>query len=181
MEKKRIGDFFVEKSILTLQEKNHVLEYALQGGKSFGEAGLELGLISREDMIEVFGPNFEIDFFYLDPRYFPAATRSALSPEEILRYGALPLGYKRKSGFLSQKKVINVGFLNPGDTATVEAVKTLLTQRLAKEGVVDIKIFLLLSDQFLDVLRISYGKDRAFLEACPAGTLDPVLQLYLSN
>lgn len=180
MEKKKIGDFFVERKILTPEEKSHVLDYAHHSGKSFGEAGLELGILSRDDMIKVFGPSFEIDFFYLDPKYFPAVTKEALSVNEILRYGALPLGFKRKSGFLSQKKSVNVGFLDPGNEANVGSVRDLLLSRLAKDGVTDIKIFLILSDQYMDVLRNSYGKDRQFLQGCDPAELDPVLQLHLS-
>lgn len=181
MEKKKIGDFFVEKKILTPEEKSHVLDYAHHNGKSFGEAGLELGLLTREDMIHVFGPSFEIDFFYLDPRYFPAATKDALTLQEILRYGALPLGFKRKSGFLSKKKTINVGFLDPGNEETVQAVRAALLGRFGGEGVTDIKIFLLLSDQYMDVLRMSYGKDHSYLQGCDPAALDPVLQLHLSG
>jgi hypothetical protein len=178
MEKKKIGDFFVERKILTPEEKTHVLDYAHQSGKSFGEAGLELGVLTREDMVKVFGPSFEIDFFYLDPRYFPAATKGALTVEEVIRYGALPLGVKRKSGFLSKKKAINVGFLDPGREETVEAVRSILLKRLENEGVTEIKIFLILSDQYMDVLRTSYGKERSEIERCE---LDPVLALHLGE
>ncbi|MGZ3694536.1 MAG: hypothetical protein ACXWQO_10175 [Bdellovibrionota bacterium] len=181
MERKKIGDFFVEKKILTVEEKNHVLEYAQQHGKSFGEAGLELAMLTREDMIKVFGPSFEIDFFYLDQRYFPVATKDALTMEEILRYGALPLGFKRLSGFLGHKKALNVGFLDPGNEESVSAVRAILLKRLEKEGVTDIKIFLLLSDQYLDVLRTTYGKDRAnLLDSSPA-QLDAVLAMHLNG
>jgi hypothetical protein len=181
MERPKIGDFFVEKRILTVEQKNHVLEYAHQSGKSFGEAGLELGVITRDDMVRVFGPSFEIDFFYLDARYFPAVTKDALSLDEILQHGALPLGFKKKSGFLSQKKAINVGFLDPGRAGNVEAVRELLLRRLADAGVTEVKIFLVLSDQYLDVLRSVYGKDRTYLRGLEPGALDPSLALQLSD
>lgn len=171
----------MERGILTPEERKHVLEYAHQTGKSFGEAGLELGLITHEEMVRVFGPSFEIDFFYLDSRYFPAATKGALTPEEILRYGALPLGYKKKSGFLSKKKAINVGFLDPGNEAQVGAVRELLLNRLGSEGVTEVKTFLVLSDQYVDVLRDNFGKDRTALRGLDPAALDPVLALYLSE
>jgi hypothetical protein len=181
MEKKKIGDLFVEKKILTPEQKTHVLEYAQQHGKSFGEAGLETGLLTREDMIQVFGPSFEIDFFYLDPKYFPLATKEALTTAEILRYGALPLGFKRLSGFMAKKKQVNVGFLDPGNQESVQAVRAILLKRLEKEGVSDIKIFLLLSDQYLDVLRLSYGQERAALQGQNPEQLDPMLLLNLNG
>jgi hypothetical protein len=181
MERRKIGDFFVERSVLTLEEKNHVLEYAHQSGKSFGEAGLELGLLKREEMIRVFGPSFEIDFFYLDPRYFPVVSRDALSVPEILRYGALPLGFKKVSGFLSRKRVANVGFLDPGNKESVSSVRNILRERLGKDGVSDIKIFLLLADQFMDVLRESYGQHRSQLQGLDPEKLDPVLALSLNQ
>lgn len=181
MERPKIGDFFVEKEILTVEEKNHVLEYAHQAGKSFGEAGLELGLLTREDMISVFGPSFEIDFFYLDSRYFPVATKGALTIEEILRYGALPLGYKNRASFLSKKKAINVGFLDPGNESNVSAVRDILLKRLGKDGVTEVKIFLVLSDQYVDVLRSHFGKDADSLRRLDPAALDPVLALHLSE
>jgi hypothetical protein len=160
-----------------LWRRDEILDLAHKTGQSFGEAGLALGLLSREDMIRVFGPGFEIDFFYLDPRFFPQATAGALTVEEILHFGALPLGFKKKSGFLAKERFLNVGFLDPANKATVSAVEALVAGRLRGENVVGIKIFLLLADQFLNVLREVYGKERSFLQAHDQAALDPALRL----
>ena len=180
MERKKIGDFFVERKILTPEQKDHILDFSRQTGKSFGEAALELEILTRDDMVEVFGPGFEIDFFYLDPRYFPAVTKDTLTIDEILRFGALPLGFKR-SGFLSQKKHVNVGVLNPSDTKAMGELRSILLNRLEKEGVTDIKVFLILSDQYLDVLRMFYATERQQVAARDPNALDEVLRLYLSQ
>ncbi len=181
MEKRRIGDLFVEKKVISLEDKNRILEHAHLNGKSFGEAGLELGMLKREDMIRVFGPSFEIDFFYLDPEYFPVATVKALSIEEILRYGAMPLGFKKKSGFLSKNKYLNVGFLNPANKAAVQAVESLVIRRLENENVTSVKIFLIIADQFVDVLRSVYGKDDAYIEGQNPADLEPLLRNYFGR
>ncbi len=181
MERRRIGDLFVERGIITPEERTKILEHGQKAGKAFGEAGLELGLITREEMVKVFGPNFEIDFFYLDSKYFPAVAKDILSLDEILRFGALPLGFKKKNSFLSSKKIANVGFLDPGNDDSVNKVRSILLERLSPEGVSDVKIFLLLSDQFLDVLQNIFGKDKAIIKTLDPSALDRVLALHLRD
>ena len=114
MKKKlRIGEFLVSKKILTPQQVDRILEYSKMRGLRFGEAGLELGYLSREAFIQVFGPNFEVDFFHLNPNYFPELTKDLIPLEMVLRYGVLPLGFKSEFGFFRRRKHVNLGFLSP--------------------------------------------------------------------
>ncbi len=179
MDKKRIGDYFLEKGILSEHDKNHILKIAHQTGKSFGEAGLDLGLIKREDMVKVFGPSFEIDFFYLDAKYFPLVTKHALELPEILRFGTLPLGLKKREGFLSKGKLLNIGFLNPSNQQNVKEVEKIVRQKLHTHQVTDIKIYLILADQFLHIVREVYGLD--IQSANSDFEFDEVLKLFLDR
>ncbi len=179
MDKKRIGDYFLEKGILSEHDKNHILKIAHQTGKSFGEAGLDLGLIKREDMVKVFGPSFEIDFFYLDAKYFPLVTKHALELPEILRFGTLPLGLKKREGFLSKGKLLNIGFLNPSNHQNVKEVEKIVRQKLHAHQVTDIKIYLILADQFLHIVRDVYGLD--LQSANSDFEFDEVLKLFLDR
>lgn len=179
MDRKRIGDYFIEKGILSEKDKNHVLKVAHQTGKSFGEAALDLGVISREDMVRVFGPSFEIDFFYLDSKYFPLVTKSVLDLEHILKYGTIPLGLKKKEGFLSKGKFLNLGFLNPSNKDNVKEVESIVRQKMTDHFISDIKIYLILADQFIHIVKDIYGLD--LYSAQPHHEMDEVLKLFLER
>ncbi len=57
---------------------------------------------------------FPVDWFHLDPEYFPQDTRSLFTAADVLQYGILPLGKKHaRAG--EGKQILNVGFVNPGN------------------------------------------------------------------
>jgi hypothetical protein len=180
MERKRIGDYFVEKGILTEKDKHHILSVANQSGKSFGETVLDLGLVTRKDMVKVFGPNFEIDFFYLDSKYFPMITKSVLEIEQMLKYGCMPLGLKKKEGFLSRSKSLNLGFLNPSNRNSVNEIEKIALKKLASHHVSDTKIYLILADQFIEVIREVYGFNLSH-DSSNHKELDEILKLFLDR
>lgn len=171
---KRIGEYLVERKVLTPSEVEQVLEYGRREGLRFGEAGTKLGLLSEESLVKVFGKNYRVDFFHLDARYFPRQTQALISIESVLRYGVLPLGVKTR-GLFGKRKVLNLGMLDPGRLDAVAAV-----QREA-QGVSGTQVFLVLADQFLEVLRSVYGLTEAQIAAKAQAELDPTLTLFLDE
>ena len=90
--RKRIGDLLLDKGAITPGQVEDILKYSARSGLRFGEAALELKFVTRERMVEIFGPHHEVDFFHLEPEYFPLHSRDALDLNTILKWGVLPLG-----------------------------------------------------------------------------------------
>lgn len=176
----KIGQFLVEKGVLHPEQVQEVLSYSGRTGMRFGEAALELKLLTREQLVDVFGPGFQTAFFHLDTDYFPAQTRDLITLSEALQYGVLPLGYKTEAHLLKRHKVLNLGFLDPSKTEQVKKVESLVLPRAAKETQ-GIKIFLVLADQFLTVLRDHYGLSDGALQSVPSDALDPILCMELGR
>lgn len=173
MSRKRIGSLFVDRGLLSEADTDRVAEYAERSGQRFGDAALEMGLVKRDDLVDLFG-NSDAEFFYLDTRYFPETTKFLLTPEEMVRYGALALGTKKHSGLFRSGHSVNIGMLNPADTAALKAVEKLVKERSEAVG---IKVFLVLADQFLDALKTVYGKTEDSFN----GPVQETLALYLDR
>jgi hypothetical protein len=170
--RKRIGTLFVEKGLLNESDTDRIAEYAERSGRRFGDAAQELGLVKREDLVALFGKS-DADFFYLDSRYFPETTKNLLSPDEILRFGALPLGSKKSTKLFRSGTIVNVGMLDPSDTSAIKAMEAIFRSRGNALG---IKVFLILADQFLDALDRVYGQKEEDFQGKP---LQETLALYL--
>ncbi|MGZ3688613.1 MAG: hypothetical protein ACXWP5_16630 [Bdellovibrionota bacterium] len=178
--RKRIGEFLVDKGVLKQREVDEILMYSLKSGLRFGDAGMELGILTRERLIAVFGPNFRIDFFQLEPSYYPALTRDLFPVEALLKFGALPLGFKSEAGFFRTKRKLNLGMLDPGNSRSVEELEKLARSKLP-EGIAGVRIYLILPDQFLDVLEVAYQVSEAAIRAKNPAEIEPALALYLEN
>lgn len=182
MPTKRIGEFLIEKGLLTQAEVEQTLKHGRQNNQRFGEAALELGFLNPEKLIRVFGPDYRINFFYLHPDHFPKETKNLLTPEEILRFGVLPLGFKKEfRWFRRPRELLNLGLLNPGNPKRLDELDELVRSRLKSEKYQRIQVFLILADQFLGVLRSAYGLKVEDLESKPEGELDPTLTLFLQK
>ncbi|MGE0616347.1 MAG: hypothetical protein AB7P04_11970 [Bacteriovoracia bacterium] len=180
--KKRIGEFFIEKGLIRPDQLDSVLKYSQQSGLRFGEAAREMGLITTRDMVKLFGPNYAIDFFNLDTRYFPEVTKTLFTTEEMAKLGVLPLGFKTRYRFFRRSKVLNVGLLTPADKATAHAVEKMAKERLGKENSISgLKIYLILADQFIDVLGLVYGVPESTLAKLGAGNLNPTLAVFVDS
>lgn len=177
MSQKRVGNYFLEKGLITPTELEHILDHSKKTGLRFGDAAKDLGIVQTSDLIKVFGPSWETEFFYLDPTFFPQSTKDVFQVPEILKFGVLPLGLKKSFGLFKRGKFLNIGVLNPGDLQNIKNIEHLAKKRLEKENLLGVKIFLVLSDQFLDVLREIYGKSESDILA-EAG-VDQVLAHYL--
>lgn len=182
MKKKlRIGEFLVSKKILTPQQAERILEYSKMRGLRFGEAGLELGFLSRESFIQVFGPSFEVDFFHLNPNYFPESTKDLIPIEMVLKYGALPLGFKTESRFFRRRKLINVGFLSPYRKNFLAEVEKFVLDHREGQTFEAVRIYLILADQFLKVLKKTYGISEDQIRKMNPETVDPTLLMFVDE
>jgi hypothetical protein len=90
----------------------------------------------------------------------------------------LPLGYKSEWGFFKRGKVLNLGMLDPGRKDAIVAAQ----KEASLEGnATSTRIFLVLADQFLDVLQSVYGLSADDLAARSPDQLDPTLGLFLGE
>ena len=147
----KIGEFLVEKGALTPAARDQVLAHQKTVGLRFGDAALDLGLLKEQDLIRIFGKDFRIDFFYVSAEYFPQNTINALTLEDMLHFGVLPLGVKKTSRFFRSIKQLNLGLLEPGNTQTIQ------TLRKHVQGFDTLKPYLILADQMMSVLNQHYG------------------------
>ena len=177
----RIGDFLVEKKVLNKAQVQQILDHAKTNRLRFGEAALELGILDEEKMIRIFGRNYSVDFFHLDPNYFPKETREVLSPDFMLKYGALALGFKTEYRFFKPRRVLNIGLLDPGQKQTIREVEEAAEKSLGSEAFAGVKIFLILADQFLDVVNAVYSINELQIGQRPTQEVDKTLALFLGE
>lgn len=155
--RKRIGDYLMDKGILTKDQVKEILKYSKSVGLRFGEAGMELGVIKKDDLLKLFGPSFGVDYFHLEPEYFPAETKEIFPIPYMIKHGVVPLGFKTEYKFFRPKKQLNLGFLSPSDRSHVREVEGYAMSHLNDPSVIGVKNFLILAEQFLNVLSKVYG------------------------
>lgn len=155
--RKRIGDIFVEKGLLSQEQLVQALDVAKTSGVRLGDAAVQLGFIKPKTLEKMFGKSNKEDFFYLDVNFFPEITQNLFDIPTMLKHGVLPLGFKTEMKFFRTKKLLNLGLLNP---ATAEErlpeLKALAQQKLGADSFQDVKVYVILADQFLDVLARKY-------------------------
>jgi len=179
---KRIGDFLVDRGLLTKTHANLISEHGQKNGLRFGDAAVELGLLKREQLIELFGANHhDIDFFNLEVQYLPKETQNLVSPSLLLQLGAIPLGFKKTQGLFRTKKVLNIGVLDPGRQDSVLGIEKAVRERLGENAFTSAKVFLVLAEQFLDVMQEVYGVDQEKIRREDPAKLDGTLTLFLEN
>lgn len=179
--RKRIGDLLLEKGLINESQVQQVLNHSKSSGLRFGEAAMDLGLISLEQVIELFGPNYAVDFFHLDPEYFPENTKNLLTPEQMVRLGVVPLGFKTEGGLFRKRRVLNIGMVNPANSNALMEVENLARARLAKGEIQGTRPYLVLADQFIELLKTVYKMDVDQLRAQPPHSKDETLALFLEN
>ena len=176
---KKIGDFLLDLGVLTEKQVGEIVRYARSTGTRFGEAAVRLGLLRNDVPLRPYGLSYKIDFFHVNPKYFPVATRDLMPVEMIVRYGALPLGFKTKAKFLSSEKHINVGFLDPTQKESLTSVEAAI--RTLDPSFAGMKIYLILADEFIEVLRSTYGLDEGHLQERFHSVMNRTLKNYLSS
>lgn len=184
--RKRIGEFLVEKGVIPESQVEAILKHGAREGLRFGDAALDLGIVSQDQMVSIFGPSYAIDFFHLDSQYFPATTRDALPLDFVLKHGVLPLGMKTERKLFRLRKQLNLGFLDPAradaKAIAAEALR-LASSRLGTESAAlsGTTAFLVLPDQFIEVLAGAYGAGEEDLAARDPVLLDPLLSMFLGK
>lgn len=186
---KRIGDFFVEKGLITPAQVQDILTYSSQNKIRFGEAAVALGLVTYTDLIRVFGPHWSVDFFHLHPNYLPESTRKLFPTDFLIQYGCVPLGFKKTFQLLKFKstKVLNIGFLNPSNATAIKEAEAMarkswntLSENAANEFG-GLKVYLVLGDALLDVFEKCYGITAAQLRSLPKDQVSETLQEFLAQ
>jgi hypothetical protein len=178
--RKRIGEYLVERGILLPDQVEQILAFGRTSGLRFGEAGMELGLLNRQAMIDAFGKSYLIDFFHLDSRYFPQVTRDLLPVEAIVRFGALPLGYKTVPGLFRSRKLLNLGLLDPARQDVVDAV-TEVVRPVVGEALAGVKTYLVLASDFVPLVDKVFALSPAALAELPSEKVDPTLKMFLDS
>lgn len=176
--RKRIGDFFIDKKVLTPAQVEQVVEYGKRENLRFGEAAIALDFLTEAKLAQLFGKNHKVDFFHVEGQFFPKNSRDVLSLETVLRYGVLPLGFKSEYGFFKPGKTLNLGMLDPG---RVESLQTAEVEAKKKSDMTRTKIFLVLAEQFLEVLQHVYGVGMQDLLKRSPDTLEPTLVMFLEE
>lgn len=98
-----------------------------------------------------------VEFFHLQPDYFPETTKDFFTVDEILQYGILPLGLKTNRSLGSKGQLVNVGFLRPRETPIVAQVTQLVREKHPSlSGLVRYQIRL---DEYLTILEKIYTID----------------------
>ncbi len=176
-----IGQFLVEKGLINQSQIPIILAYAKKNNLRFGEAALAMQLFTRDELIQVLGPNYLIDFFQLDPTYYPQATKDLFPKDVLLKYGVLPLGYKTEYKLFRSKKILNIGLLDPAQKEIATQIENLAQEKLGKNSISSIKVFLILADQYLDILNSVYGMSEEEIRRQDLQKLDPTLSMFLEK
>lgn len=179
--RKRIGDIFVEKGLITPNQLAQTLDFAKQNGIRLGDAAVKLGFIKPKALIQIFGPSNSEDFFYLDVNFFPVITQGLFDIPTILKYGVLPLGFKTDMKLFKTKKLLNIGLISPEkrDT-TLPELERLAKAKLGPNAFQEFKIYLILAEQLVEVLEKKYAFPEENLRAAD-GDMDERLILFLDS
>lgn len=153
--KKRIGALFVERGLLTRTQVDEVLFHSQKTGLRFGDAALDLGLVNKHDISRLFGAGHRVDFFYLDPRYFPETTRDIFSLETLIQNGILPLGIKTERKWFKKTATLNVGMLSPDQKPILETIEKLAREKNPQINAV--RPYLIIPEQFMTILETVYN------------------------
>jgi hypothetical protein len=155
----KIGTFLVEKGYITQEQVREIRVHSEKTGKKFGDAAVELGYITQEQLQELFGDNHTFNFFHIDTKTFPRTTLDLFTIEDVLRCGCMPLGFKTEFDGPKEERVLNLGFLDPGETANVQVALGLVKGKdFGKAGrPKGVDPYLLLPDQFVEVIATVYA------------------------
>jgi hypothetical protein len=128
----------------------------------------------RESLNRRLAPALGADFFNLEAGYFPSENLPLLPAELMVRLGVVPLGFKSERSLFSNRKVFNVGCLDP-ESARASLGELRAAVSRAHPGA-EIRLFFVHPDQFAQVLEARYLLTGGELSA-PAA--HPVLRRYL--
>ena len=177
--KKRIGDFFLDQGFIDEPQLEEILKHSKEKNLRFGEAAMDLGLVSTDDMVELFGPDFRIDLFQLDPNYFPEATKDLFEKEDLIKLGFLPLGLKTVYRFFRAKRALNIGMIEPSSKESLEKIKALAEKKIDRFE--EIKTYLILPEQFIRVFQKVYDFSDQKIRELPPKDVHERVQLFMET
>lgn len=169
----------MDKGIINEHQLREILNHSQKTGLRFGDSAMDLGLLTQDDLLNLFGPHYSVDYFHLDIEYFPQNTREFFDTSTIIKYGALPLGTKKVTKFFKSKKILNLGLLNPALSQNIDALEALAVDQMGCDQFAGVKVYLLLADQFLDVLEKIYNVSETEIRKLGGKDVDEALQLFL--
>jgi type IV pilus assembly protein PilB len=88
---KKLGDILLDCQVITPAQVDAALAEQRRSGKLFGEALLDLGFVSEEDLGWALSAQLDIPYIDLSPDMVDAAAVSLLGPELMRRLRVLPL------------------------------------------------------------------------------------------
>lgn len=176
--KKRIGEFLIQKGILTEAQVEEALNYSVQTGLRFGEAAEQLGFLDQSTLEKTFGQSYKTDFYYIDTGVFPTETKDLFTVDEMIEHGVVALGISAgQTLFKKNKRTLNLGYLNPQNPARTAAVEALIRSKGVPFD--SFKSYLVLVEQFVEVLGTVYNVDESFIAKREPAKIEECLQLYL--
>jgi hypothetical protein len=183
MQQERIGDFLREKGVITEEEIGLILSYSKQTGLRFCQAGLEIKILTQDKLVQAFAPGFKGDFFNVSTTHLPKDSARLMEVEDILRHGALPLGFRRESRILgpNRRKILNLGLLDPSrHKEVVDAIYARGEWKRRRKPFHSTNVYLVLVDQFIEVLEKVYGVTEDQIRKMDTANLDPTLAKFLN-
>jgi len=173
-QRKRIGDFMMEKGLLHREWIDPILEYSKANQIRFGEAAVALGYVKEAQLRQILEQPYKNQlFFHLNPQFFPRVTQDLIPVEVVIRDGILPLGYKSEFHWFRTRQRLNLGVLNLEKGSSEALVSK------SASNVKAFKTFQVLPEEFLQTLELCYGVDRAKLLEMGPDQIDMNLALYL--
>jgi len=170
-----VGRVLVESGILTAEEVSRIVAHANEHALTFGESAKVLGLLSDKDLVPGIHRKLPLEYFHLQPKFFPVATIATIPLASILKWGVLPLGRKHSYSFFKKKETLNVGCLNPTDKNLKESMVSVLPQPTG------IHLYFILVDEFFLILEQYYGVGTSELEKMDESDLHPMIVQFLED
>jgi hypothetical protein len=182
MEKKRIGEFLVERGVIEPNQVTQILNHSEKSGLRFIKAGLEMEILDRDKLIQAFAPKTKAKWFNLDPKHLTQAPKNIITPQDMVRYGAVPLGFKKEARFMrpSRRKHLVLGLLDPKSSKeTIEALGSHISDVQFQRDMSRSVVYLVLIDQFLELLDTVFGFKEEDIRRLPASEICPVVKEFL--
>lgn len=115
-QKIRLGDLLIDCNIITDEQLGEALKYQKEHGLKLGEALIEMGLTTEDDIIWAIGNQLGISQIYLSPDMVDPSVIGDITPEFAQEYRIMPL-YKAGKDF-------SVCMVDPLDTRPIEYLET---------------------------------------------------------
>lgn len=173
-QRKRIGEFMMEKGLIHKDWIAPILEHAKANDLRFGEAAVALGYVTDQELRQVLLQPFgNQKVFHLDPNFIPSVTADLVPLDAMVRLGIIPLGFKNEFHWFRSRPRLNLGVLNEDRQEVLDWAGANL------RNVKAFKTFQVLPDEFLQTLELCYGINRSALLDLGPEQIDVSLALYL--